>query len=124
MAGEILVAKKTATIAWQNKVVTITAGETFARAGHPILDAYGAEFEPVFVHFDTEEPKTGIAGGLSMEVAGADGASVEPSESVAAPEPAPKDVRAWAAENDIEVPGRGKLPQEVIDQYKAATQGA
>lgn len=30
-------------------------------------------------------------------------------------------VRAWAAEHDIEVAARGKLPAAVIDQYRQAT---
>jgi len=32
----------------------------------------------------------------------------------------PKDVRTWATSNGIEVPARGRIPAEVIDQYKAA----
>jgi len=26
-------------------------------------------------------------------------------------------IRAWAAENNIEVPARGRIPQAVVDQY-------
>lgn len=32
----------------------------------------------------------------------------------------PKAVRAWAASNKVTVPERGRIPAEVIDQYKAA----
>ena len=31
--------------------------------------------------------------------------------------PNPKDVRAWAAENDIEVSNRGRIPGEIVQQY-------
>lgn len=39
------------------------------------------------------------------------------------PEPKPAEVRKWAKENDIEVPARRPLPDEVIEQYKEATDG-
>lgn len=31
-----------------------------------------------------------------------------------------KAVRAWAADNDITVPGRGRIPGAVLEQYRAA----
>ena len=31
-----------------------------------------------------------------------------------------KAVRAWAASNGVQVPARGRMPQSVIDQYRAA----
>jgi hypothetical protein len=31
-----------------------------------------------------------------------------------------KNARTWATSNGIEVPARGRIPAEVIDQYKAA----
>jgi hypothetical protein len=33
----------------------------------------------------------------------------------------PKEVRAWAAEHDIEVPTRGRIPSTVVVQFKEAT---
>jgi hypothetical protein len=35
-------------------------------------------------------------------------------------EPAAKDIRAWAKEQGIEVPARGKLAPELVEQLKAA----
>ena len=32
-------------------------------------------------------------------------------------------IRAWAAANNIEVPKRGRIPQKVMDQYQAETDG-
>lgn len=34
--------------------------------------------------------------------------------------PDPKVVRAWATENGIEVPARGRIPNEVVEKYQAA----
>lgn len=63
------------------------------------------------------------------------GAEDTPSESEpqADPEPAPepepepeptvKEVRAWAREEDIKVPARGKIPDEVVAAYKRAHGG-
>lgn len=34
--------------------------------------------------------------------------------------PAPKDVRAWARAQGIDVPARGQLPADVVAQYQAA----
>lgn len=32
----------------------------------------------------------------------------------------PKAVRAWAEANKVDVPARGRIPQDVVDQFKAA----
>jgi hypothetical protein len=32
----------------------------------------------------------------------------------------PKDVRAWAQANGVEVPARGRIPGKVIEQFKAS----
>ena len=32
----------------------------------------------------------------------------------------PRDVRAWAASNGIEVSSRGRIPSDVVEQYRAA----
>ncbi|MGZ0231117.1 Lsr2 family DNA-binding protein [Streptomyces sp. CPS1] len=113
MAGDILVAKRTAALVWRGRQVIIKAGETFARAGHPILDVYGDEFEPVFVHFDVDD---------SGKSAPVEQRTTEPpkEEKQLAPQPDPKAVRAWAADNGIDVPPRGKLPDHVVAQYLAA----
>lgn len=34
--------------------------------------------------------------------------------------PSAKEVRAWAREQDIEVPSRGKIPDDVVAAYRAA----
>lgn len=34
--------------------------------------------------------------------------------------PAPEAVRAWAVQNGVEVPSRGRIPGKVLEQYEAA----
>jgi hypothetical protein len=46
--------------------------------------------------------------------------SRRPRRSASSTAASPKDVRAWAAENGIAVPARGRIPAEVQDQYRAA----
>lgn len=115
MAGDIYVARKTAALVFAGKTVFIEEGSTMAREGHPILEAAPEMFEPVFVHFevDGEQPDPD------------EPPPAEPAETQApAGTPAPKDVRAWAAGQGIDVPARGKLPDAVVEQYQAAQQGA
>ena len=33
----------------------------------------------------------------------------------------PRQIRAWAAQNKIAVNSRGRIPRDLVDQYKAAT---
>lgn len=44
----------------------------------------------------------------------------EPAASNGSGQPAPSDVRAWAKDQNIKVPTRGRIPGPVLDQYKAA----
>lgn len=121
MAGDIYAARKSAALVFAGKTLFIEEGVTLAREGHPILDAAPEMFEPVFVHFEVD---------AAREEAPAPPARVEPPTPPTPPQgdipadPAAKDVRAWAAENGIDVPARGKLPAEVVEQYQAAQQGA
>lgn len=127
MAGSILVARKTAALVFGGRTVYIEQGVTLAREGHPILDAAGEMFEPVNVHFEVSEPPTTVTEDeppANPQSTAPPAAEVPPpAEPAAADQPAPKDVRAWAAEQGIEVPARGKLPDTLVEQYQAA-QGA
>ncbi len=97
--GTIFVAKDSVLGEFEGRPLYIHQGVTTVRAGHPLLSAFGDLFVPLRPTFE-----------------------VEP-EPEAMPEPDPKDVRAWAKERGIEVPSRGALPAEVVEQYQAA-QGA
>lgn len=56
MADDILVATKTAVLVHDGRRVTITAGRTHVRAGHPIATSHPQMFAPVPLDFDTETP--------------------------------------------------------------------
>jgi hypothetical protein len=55
MAGEIMVARRTATLMFQGRRVVIEQGRTTARAGHPLVDNYDGMWEPLTVDFDVDE---------------------------------------------------------------------
>ena len=112
MAGDILVAKATAALTWQGQTVFIQQGVTLAREGHPLLAVAGEMFGPLHVHFDTKAP--------APAPAVPEAKTTESPKEHGREQPDAKAVRAWAAENDIDVPARGKLPAEVVEQYLAA----
>jgi len=80
----------------------IEAGRTLAHADHAIVAACPSLWEPLRVHYSTEEPET------------------PPVTEAQAPQPDAKQVRAWAAEQGLEVSPKGKIPAEVYEQYQAA----
>lgn len=79
----------------------IEAGRTLAHADHDIVTACPSLWGPLKVHYSTE-PET------------------PPVTEEQAPQPDAKQVRAWAAEQGIEVSPKGKIPAEVYEQYQAA----
>lgn len=56
MAGDILVAKRSAFFTYEGQRVMVKAGRTHVRAGHPILAGREDMFAPVEVDFDLDEP--------------------------------------------------------------------
>lgn len=99
---EILMAAASAAITMDGIPHMVEAGRTLAHADHPIVTGSPSLWQPLRVHYSTAEPE----------------APVEPEP---APQPDAKAVRAWAAEQGIEVPPRGKLPADVVERYQAAT---
>ena len=102
--GEILVARKTAVMQVGDQRVTIRKGITRVREGHPLLEGREDMFEPISVHYDVEQ------------------ATAEPGEKRELPIDQAV-VRAWAKEQGIDVPARGKIPAAVVERYKAEHQG-
>ncbi|MFJ9374430.1 histone-like nucleoid-structuring protein Lsr2 [Streptomyces sp. NPDC101455] len=112
----ILVARDSVLAEYDGRPLYIHKGVTTVREGHPLLDTFGALFEPLTPTFEVkEEPDDG--GEQEAAVPQTTDSSATPP---ATPDPAPKDVRAWAAEQGIEVPARGKIPDAVVEQYQAA----
>ncbi|MFI0718917.1 histone-like nucleoid-structuring protein Lsr2 [Streptomyces sp. NPDC021224] len=100
---------------YDGRPLYIHQGVTTVRAGHRLLDTFGALFEPLRPMFEVDDEP--------------DGEAQADAETEQAPEttpsaPAAADVRAWAAEQGIEVSAKGKIPQDVTDAYVAAHQGA
>jgi hypothetical protein len=109
MSGEIFVAKGGAVLVLGDKRIVLQQGQT-VREGHPILAGREQLFEPFTVDYEVEDAQKSEAPPKAPEVKKQD----------APKEPDAKAVRAWAAENGVEVPARGKLPAEVVEQYVAA----
>lgn len=112
--GTIFVATDSIHGAFEGRPVYLHKGVTTARAGHPVLAAFADHFVPLRPTFEVEAEPEGAA---------EDGAVSEATPPPAAA-PAPAEVRAWAAEQGIEVSAKGKLPADVVDAYVAAHQGA
>ena len=93
----IVIARTSARVGLDGVVHRVRRGSTLAHADHPIVRENPGLWKPLPVEFDVAAPV------------------------VAAPDvPSAKDVRAWAAGQDIDVPARGKIPDEVVAAYQAA----
>ncbi|MEU8717484.1 histone-like nucleoid-structuring protein Lsr2 [Streptomyces sp. NPDC048663] len=127
----ILVATGSVLAEFDGRPLYIHQGVTTVREGHPLLEAFGGHFGPLTPTFEWTEADQAAreqeAAGTPEEEAIPVEAEAVPSEPPGVsdggsvpPAPDPKDVRAWAAENGIEVSPKGKLPAGVIEQYQAA----
>jgi hypothetical protein len=105
-AAPLLVAKTSFSCHYDGRRVVIHAGETRIRADHPIVKGREHLFSEV-----------GVSRGI-------EDARARPGQK--RPEPPPesgpdtKAVRAWATENGIDVPKRGKISDAVVEAYTAA----
>lgn len=93
--SEIYVANTDALVVLDDVHYPIVKGVTTVREGHPLLDGREALFGPIVPVYDLPDP-----------------------------EPDAAEVRAWAKANDLKCPGRGKIPPDVLDAYKAAQAAA
>lgn len=100
MSDDIFVAKGGAAVILGDRRIVLHEGQT-VRAGHPLMEGREHLFEPFTVDFDLDDTAT-------------------PDVPEPGGGPDPKTVRAWAAENGIEVSPKGKLPAAVVEQYLAA----
>jgi hypothetical protein len=67
------------------------------------------------IDVDDQEGADLCAGGLATPVAVDEEPPVETRG-----EPTAAEVRAWAAENGVDVAAKGTVPADVVEQYKAA----
>lgn len=97
---EIYVADESAVLYAAGQQYVVHKGVTRVRAGHPLLKRNAHLFRALDVHYDVEQ------------------ATARPGEKRGTPEQGA--ARAWAKANGIDVPARGRIPDEVLEQYKAA----
>lgn len=91
MAGEILVAKVSASVIHGGRTIILTAGKTTVRAGHALLTGREHMFMPLHVDYDVEaagEPGDDSGGEPEGALAQTMRASVAPDDTEAAPEDA------------------------------------
>lgn len=58
--------------------------------------------------------------GHATKVTSASGGRRSPGRSSSGASSDAKAIRAWAAENDVTVPARGRIPSAVVEQWKAS----
>jgi|SRR5690606_31813694 hypothetical protein len=114
MSADIYVATESAVLFVGGQQYVVHKGRTRVRAGHPLLARNAHLFGPLGVDYDIEQ---------TAESAPVEQATAAPGEKRELSKPDPAVVRAWAADNSIDVPARGKLPASVIADYLAAHQG-
>lgn len=102
---QIMIAAKTGTVTLDGQRRMVRKGVTTAHAGHELVDRYPHLWQPIQVHYPVDEP---------------DDDEPSPVDPPADDEPSPATVRAWAKDQGIDVPPRGRVPAEVIEQYRQA----
>lgn len=114
MAGKgILTSNVTSFIQHDGRRVLLKRGVTMVRDGHPITKGREHLFSPVTVHFDDD------SSGKQAPAAPIEQATAAPGEKRSLGLDT-KAVREWAREqDDLEVPSRGPLPDEVVERYRA-----
>lgn len=107
MNQEVLVAATTTTFRHGDRRVYLVEGQTLVRSDDPVVKGREAMFRPL---------NLGYLGGPVEQATAAPGEKRDLGLEA-------KAVRAWAAKEGIEVPARGKLPADLVEQYRAAHGG-
>lgn len=114
----VMLARRTGTVLVDGHRRLVRKGRTTAHADHSIVDRYPHLWEPLSVDYATsDEPEQ-----VDVTPPGKSPGS-ETTPAAAAKPPTPSQVRRWAADNDIDVPARGKPPAAVYEQYARAHGG-
>lgn len=102
----VFVARKTFVTILDGNRTTVRKDKTRVSADHELVARYPDHFRPADA-------------GLAFAVVTRDDAPA-PEPEPAETGPDSKAVRAWAAENGIDVPKRGKVPDAVVEAYTKA----
>lgn len=84
--------------------------------GWVLDDAPQPDVKPFVPQVQDTAPAVQVAGGWVLSPP----AQPEPVEEPVPERPSDAEVRAWAKDAGVDVPVRGRLSQEVVDQYLAA----
>jgi hypothetical protein len=124
----VLIAAKNAMVDIGGGRRKIRKGETTAHAASWIVRDKPHLWRPIELDFPADDPEPAaeppVADEAVPEVSSATPDNPEAPEgdqAGAEPEPAAKDVRAWARAEGLDVPARGPLPDDIVARYKAAT---
>lgn len=108
-AQPVYVARKTFVTLIDGKRVTVHKDKTRVSADHELVARYPGKFR---------QADDGLAFGVVTR-----DDKPEPTPEPEPTGPDSKAVRAWAAENGIDVPKRGKIADAVVEAYTAAHEG-
>lgn len=135
---EILIARTSRRVNVAGVVHTVRRRITTAHPSSAVVQDYPELWEPISVDFPAPLSAEGTGSVLTInllevvdeaallehvraawsEIQG-EGPASTPAAG-ATKEPSPKDVRAWAKDQGLDAPARGKLPDELVARYKAA----
>lgn len=101
--ADVLIARRTAVVRLDGSPVRVRRGATLAHAEHPIVRENPDLWKPLPVDYDIDTAASATASTGDV--------------------PSAKDVRAWAVDQGIDVPARGKVPDDVVEAYQAAHSG-
>lgn len=104
--AQVLIARTTFIAMVDGRRVLVKKGKTRVLADHDLATSHPESFKPADVQFG---------------VVTRDEDKHEPPAETA---PDSKAVRAWAAENGIDVPKRGKISDAVVEAYTKAHEGS
>jgi len=100
------------------KTITRTSDLSGALDAEPYVLTFGVDGSVVKVDIDlTSEEAQAFADLFKPYI---EAGNVRKSRGPKGPNPEIAELRAWAAENGIEVPERGRIPQEIREKYEAS----
>jgi len=100
MVADVMVAARTAMVRVGDTVHQVWVGQTTAAADATVVRDHPDMWRELVVDFPADDGEVAPAG--------------EPEG------PSARAVRAWARKHDLEVPARGKVPDELVAAYLAA----
>ena len=89
---DVVIASQSAKVTVDGVSQWVRRGRTLAHSDHPVVADSPNLWEGLVINFPTGDTA----------------------------EPAAREVRAWAKEQGLDVPERGKVPADLVEQYKAA----